>query len=881
MGVNDIPKKLTVIVVLALLLVSSIASISAFQLNSVSAQVNANTTSNGTLNQYEWTQFQGDSSFTRFSAGPAPDTPNILWKANITGIQPYITAFNGMIFVGTNTSLVAVDQTGKIAWSTEIPMNKTWPIAYKIDDSHLVVEGSCLDISTGKLLWTSSTFCSDTGIFNANVYSPDQKLFYVKTNSYIEAWDFSNPSRPPTLAWETYIPGGGITGIGTTYGDGRIFTGSFENQQLALNASTGKIIWDTLTKGPMIFNGAYSNGRYFRGGTDDNTLYCFNATNGQILWTYTPNTNGYFTTGPAVAYGIVYEMNKDGYLYALDQATGNLVWKYKGPSSELIWPGMPTVADGKVYVTIGELAYYGTVTNTESEYACINAYTGALIWQLPMEALPPRESAIVAYGTLYIIPGSVTTAVDTTSGTEYTTDSQLWAIGTNSALSPMPSTTPTPVAASKPIPTSAPTLIPTSTVSNWTMFRADPTHSSTAAVGPSNLTLAWKFTTKGSVISSPSIVNGIVYAGSQDKNIYAVGAQNGNLIWNYTTGGAIITSPAVAEGKVYVGSEDGYVYCLDAAKGTLLWRTFVNSNLEFTFGDLVLKSSPVVSGGVVYIGSLDSYLYALNANNGNIVWKTKTNGPIESSPAFADGAVYFTSQEPSYGMLYKVDASNGNIIWNLMLPYQYSFVGGTEMLGSPSIAEGMVFASSNWGAYYAVNITTGQEVWRFIDKGAIEFIVSSPIYINGGVIIIDKFDITYLNATNGHKIWSAYTGDELYVSPSYADGKIYVTTSQRHIFVLDTTNGGTTIANATTLSSSWSSPSIANGRLYIGCNDWNVYSFSSYVTNQASASTPSLVEIAAIIAALVIAIVVVGYLIRKRAKKNSCRDEMSFCIAKK
>lgn len=123
---------------------------------------------------------------------------------------------------------------------------------------------------------------------------------------------------------------------------------------MALNATTGAIIWDTLTKGPMIFDGAYSDGRFIRGGTDDNTLYCFNATNGQILWTFTPDTNGYFTTGPAIAYGMVYEMNKDGYLYAIDIATGNLVWKYKGPNDTLIWPGMPTVADGKIYVATSQ-----------------------------------------------------------------------------------------------------------------------------------------------------------------------------------------------------------------------------------------------------------------------------------------------------------------------------------------------------------------------------------------------------------------------------------------------------------------------------------------------------------------------------------------------
>ena len=620
-----------------------------------------------------------------------------------------------MIFVCTDTSVIALDQTGNTIWKTQIPMNKTWPIPYKIDDSHMIVESSCLDPKTGNILWTSSTFTADTGIFNSNVYSPEEKMFYIKVDTYIEGWSFSDSSKPPTLAWKTYIPGGGLTGIGTTYGDGKVFTGSFLNQQLALDAKTGAILWTTLTKGPMIFNGAYSDGRFFRGGTDDNTLYSFNATDGKILWTYTPDTNGYFTTGPAVGYGMVYEMNKDGYLYAIDVATGDLMWKYSASDKTLIWPGMPTVADGKIYVTTGEAAQYNGPLGI-SEFACLDAYTGQPIWKLTMEALPPRESVIVAYGNLYLIPGDVTTAVDTLSGTEYSTVNQLWAIGT------------------KTIP-----------VSSWPMWRADPTHSSTAPEGPSNLTLAWKFATNGSVISSPSVSDGIVYVGSQDKNIYALGAWSGNLIWKFATQGAIESSPAVANGKVYTGGDDGYVYCLDAYKGTLIWKTFVNGNLPFTFGNLVLKSSPAVYGDKVYVGSLDGYMYAIDADNGNIVWKAKANGPIESSPAVADGAVYFTAEEPSAGALYKVDANTGALIWKQQLPYQISFVGGTEMLGSPSVAAGMVFASSNWGAYYGIDVATGDIVWEFIDSTAIEFIVSSPIYVNGNLYIIDKFNLACLN----------------------------------------------------------------------------------------------------------------------------------------
>jgi outer membrane protein assembly factor BamB len=829
-----------------LLLVSSVFAVFTLQPNSnlVNALTNANTTSaNSNLLEYEWPQFMGDSSFSRFSAGPAPNTPDVLWKASVSGIQTYISAFDGMIFVGTNTSVVALNQqTGNQVWKTDISMPKPWPIAYKIDESHMIVENTCLDPKTGKILWTSSDFCADTGIFSANVYSPEEKMFYLKVDSYTEGWSFANPSNPPTMVWRTYVPGGGKTGIGTTYGEGKVFPGSFMNQQIALDAKTGAVVWTTLTKGPMIFQGAYSDSKFLRGGTDDNTMYCFNAMDGEILWTYSPNTDGYFVTGPAVAYGNVYELNKDGNLYAINLATGHLAWKYQGPGT-LLWPGYPTVADGKVYATTGQFAQYGGAVGT-SEFLCLNAYNGQVIWKLPIEALAPRESVAVAYGHLYLIPGTVTDAVDAISGSEYNSFNEVWAIGTPD--------------------------IPTS---DWPMWRADASHSSTAQFGPSNLSLAWQFTTNGSVISSPSVANGIVYVGSQDKSIYALGAWSGNLIWKFTTQDAQVSSPAVVNGKVYTGGDDGYVYCLDAYTGALSWKTFVNGNLPYTYGSFVFKSSPAVSDGRVFIGSLDGFMYALDAISGSIVWKCKTEGPILSSPAVSGGSVYFTSEEPNVAALYKIGAASGSLVWKHPIPYEYQFTGGTEMIGSPSVAEGMVFASSDLRTYYAINANTGETVWTFRDPAAMEFIASSPIYVNGQLYIIDKFSMTSLNATNGQVNWSFFTGDELYTSPSYADGKIYMMTSQRHIFILDANNNGAKLASYTTPSGSWSSPTIANERLYIGNHDWNVYCFANTITATTNSPTgnnlnspSSTIMIALITAIAVLAVVTIFYFSRKLKK---------------
>ena len=99
------PDRLWQVSILVLMLIATeFVMISTFGGNAAAASSQDN------LLQYEWPQFMGDSSFSRFSAGPAPDTSAILWKANVTGIQTYISAFDGMVFVGTNTSVAALDK---------------------------------------------------------------------------------------------------------------------------------------------------------------------------------------------------------------------------------------------------------------------------------------------------------------------------------------------------------------------------------------------------------------------------------------------------------------------------------------------------------------------------------------------------------------------------------------------------------------------------------------------------------------------------------------------------------------------------------------------------------------------------------------------------
>src|SRR5208283_4921743 len=132
---------------------------------------------------------------------------------------------------------------------------------------------------------------------------------------------------------------------------------------------------------------------------------------------------------------------------------------------------------------------------------------------------------------------------------------------------------------------------------DWIMFHADPSHSGAGTGNPAlTPTLLWRYTAGNWVYSSPAVVGGVVYVGSEDGSVYALNAANGDKLWRYTTGGSVDSCPAVVDGVVYIGSWDDNVYALNATNGAQLWN--------FTTGSAI-HSSPAVVNGVVYIGSDD------------------------------------------------------------------------------------------------------------------------------------------------------------------------------------------------------------------------------------------------------------------------------------
>jgi eukaryotic-like serine/threonine-protein kinase len=360
------------------------------------------------------------------------------------------------------------------------------------------------------------------------------------------------------------------------------------------------------------------------------------------------------------------------------------------------------------------------------------------------------------------------------------------------------------------------TVAASSSSDDWTMFRHDPAHSGVTASNSTanSAQLLWKFPTRASVWSSPTVVDGIVVFGCKDCNIYCVNASTGKLVWQFQTNYEVNSSPAIYEGKVYVGSYDGWVYCMNLSSGVPIWG--------MNTGGKVL-SSPAVVDGRVFIGSGLHDIFCYNASTGAVLWNYPTERRVNSSPALVDGVVYISCDDYH---LYALNATTGEKIWR-------EYTGGD--INSPCVYNGYIYVGAYDGWVTCVNASNGTRTWTYQTQDTIS---SSAAVAYGRVYIgSDDGSIYCLNSTGGSKLWQTKTGYRVWSSPIIANGNLFVGSEDYNFYCLDAYTGA----------EKWSykadciidsSPSIVSDTLYFGSNDYHLYAFrlsdSSAETTEAS-----------------------------------------------
>ena len=279
----------------------------------------------------------------------------------------------------------------------------------------------------------------------------------------------------------------------------------------------------------------------------------------------------------------------------------------------------------------------------------------------------------------------------------------------------------------------------------------------------------WRFATGSSTGTSPAVVDGVVYVGSDDRNLYALDAESGVERWRFAVGfprgHKVWSSPTVADGMVYVGSSDDNVYALDAVSGSERWRFATGSWVE---------SSPAVVDGVVYVGSRDGNVYALDAVSGSERWRFATDGGVSSSPAVVDGVVYVGSDDHN---VYALDAQSGSEQWRFATGGIY--VGDT----SPAVADGVVYyiAMGEYaGNLYALDVASGTERWRIETENE----SATPVLADEVVYLGSYYSLLALDARSGEERWRFETDNDVSSSPAVVDGVVYVGSDDGNVYAI-------------------------------------------------------------------------------------------------
>jgi outer membrane protein assembly factor BamB len=431
---------------------------------------------------------------------------------------------------------------------------------------------------------------------------------------------------------------------------------------------------------------------------------------------------------------------------------------------------------------------------------------------------------------------------------------------------------------------------------DWTQFRYGPAHTgfnpTETKISPANvgtLTPAWTAGTGGGpLFSSPAVVNGVAYVGSDNKfyAFDAAGITNCSgtpntcaPLWTATLAGAAASSPAVVNGVVYVKSSAfggietiyafdaaGVINCSGAPKICMpLWSTI--NGVSGSSG----ASSPTVVNGIVYVGSNDNALYAFDAAGViNCSGAPKTCAPLwsgpligtgtASSPAVVNGIVYIGNGD---GNLYAFDATGTTNcsgtpktcapLWSAPT----SSLRFPSIFSSPAVVDGVVYIGSDHGSLYAFDAAgvincsgspkTCKPLWTAptSDDAGDYATESSPAVAHGVVYIgsdgggLHAFDAAgVINCSGTPKtckpLWTS-PKSVVASSPAVANGVVYVGSFDTNLYAFDaagTTNCSGTpktcapLWSAPTGSFVFSSPAVANGFVYIGSGQGQLYAYN-------------------------------------------------------
>ena len=280
--------------------------------------------------------------------------------------------------------------------------------------------------------------------------------------------------------------------------------------------------------------------------------------------------------------------------------------------------------------------------------------------------------------------------------------------------------------------------------------------------------LRWTFKAGHVLEFPPSVAYGRLYVAQQRGRFYAFHHRTGKTVWQRRFNHCSAASPTVAYRVVYHSwmqplpcnryprSQPGMITAMAARTGKIVWR--------YRAG--VFETSPLVVGKTLYAGSWDHKLHAVNIYTGKARWTFTADHEINSSPAFANGKIYFGTDG---GSVYALDARTGRLRWRARALTRF---GRREYFyATPTIAYGRVFIGNTDGTLYAFGASSGRLLWA--QRAGTYIYTAAAVWKRK--VYVGTYDGWFMafDAGTGDRIWRFAASAAVHGAPSVVDGLVY------------------------------------------------------------------------------------------------------------
>ncbi|HUS81264.1 MAG TPA: PQQ-binding-like beta-propeller repeat protein [Armatimonadota bacterium] len=333
---------------------------------------------------------------------------------------------------------------------------------------------------------------------------------------------------------------------------------------------------------------------------------------------------------PVVYEGAVYFASRDGYLYAVDDGTGERLWRepVSVPGAEILegWADQAEATARRRYGETGVIATPAVdqdcvyVGGLDGHFQARNRRSGELVWEQDFEEAMASSPLLLNGMVVVATREGQLVAMDTADGFIHWSCDALAAINSSPACA------------------EGKVIVGTS--------------EGVIAVDAATGELIWEcaLPDSGKIDASPCIADGRVYVASWGGTVFSLGLNDGEVLWaRDVSDKPIFASPVCAGGLVYVSTTAGMLVALESDTGVPAWQTALLDRRE---GKVAVYASPVVCGPVVLAGCNADRIHVLGARTGDGVGLIveRLYQFVHSAPAVTDDAVYVASEHSLGGM---------------------------------------------------------------------------------------------------------------------------------------------------------------------------------------------------------------------------------------